>query len=61
MKRSLIALAIVTFALGISEFGMMGILGDVARGIDVSIVQAGHFIAAYSAGVAVGADRKSVV
>lgn len=55
MKRSLIALAIVTFALGISEFGMMGILGDVARGIDVSIVQAGHFIAAYSAGVAVGA------
>lgn len=54
MKRSLIALAIATFALGIAEFGMMGILGDVARGIDVSIVKAGHFISAYSAGVALG-------
>lgn len=55
MKKSLIALAVVTFALGITEFGMMGILGDVARGLDVNIVKAGHFISAYSAGVAVGA------
>ncbi len=55
MKRSLVALAIVTFALGIAEFGMMGILGDVARGVGVDIVRAGHFISAYSAGVAVGA------
>lgn len=54
MKRSLIALAVGTFALGIAEFGMMGILGDVAKGVDVDIVKAGHFIAAYSLGVAVG-------
>lgn len=55
MKRSLIALAFGTFALGIAEFGMMGILGEVAEGINVSIVQAGHLISAYSLGVAIGA------
>ena len=48
MKRSLIALTIGTFALGIAEFGMMGILGDVARDLDISIVKAGHLISAYS-------------
>ena len=55
MKRSLLALAAGTFALGIAEFGMMGILGDVAKGIGVDIVKAGHFISAYSLGVAIGA------
>lgn len=54
MKRSLIALAVGTFALGIAEFGMMGILDNVARGINVDIVKAGHLIAAYSLGVAIG-------
>lgn len=42
MKKSLIALALGTFALGIAEFGMMGILGDVAGEVGVTIVQAGH-------------------
>ena len=51
----LLSLAVGTFALGISEFGMMGILGDVAKGLDVSVVSAGHLISAYSLGVAVGA------
>ncbi|MCM1021197.1 MAG: MFS transporter [Muribaculum sp.] len=55
MKRSLIALAAGTFTLGLAEFGMMGILGDVAKGIDVDIVKAGHLISAYSIGVALGA------
>lgn len=55
MQRGLIALAIGTFALGISEFGMMGILGDVARGVGVSVVEGGHLISAYSLGVAIGA------
>ncbi len=55
MKRSLGAMALGTFALGITEFGMMGILGDVARSMDVGIATAGHLISAYSAGVAVGA------
>ncbi len=55
MKRSLIALAIGTFGLGIAEFSMMGILSDVAADLNISIVKAGHLISAYSAGVAVGA------
>lgn len=55
MKRSLIALAAGTFALGIAEFGMMGMLEDVATGVGVNIVKAGHLISAYSLGVAVGA------
>ena len=44
-----------TFALGIVEFGMMGILNDIAADLNISIVEAGHLISAYSAGVAVGA------
>lgn len=55
MKRSLLALAAGTFALGIAEFGMMGILGDVARGVGVDIAKAGNLISAYSLGVAIGA------
>lgn len=55
MQRGLIALAIGTFALGIAEFGMMGILGDVARGVDVNIVKGGYLISGYSLGVAIGA------
>ena len=55
MQRGLVALAVGTFALGIAEFGMMGILGDVAKGMDVNVVQAGRLISAYSLGVAIGA------
>lgn len=51
----MLALAIGTFALGIAEFAMMGILSAVARELDVSIVKAGNLISAYSAGVAIGA------
>ena len=55
MTKALTALAIGTFALGIAEFTMMGILGDVAHSLDISIVKAGHLISAYATGVAVGA------
>lgn len=55
MKKSLLSLALGTFALGIAEFGMMGILNDIAGDLDISVANAGHLISAYSAGVAVGA------
>lgn len=55
MKKSLLSLAGGTFALGIVEFGMMGILSDIAADLGISIDSAGHLISAYSAGVAVGA------
>lgn len=61
MHKGLWALAIGTFALGIAEFTMMGILGDVARNMNVSITRAGHLISAYAAGVAVGAPMLIVL
>lgn len=61
MKKSLLSLAIGTFALGIAEFGMMGILSDVAAGVDVSVVKAGNLISAYSLGVAIGAPMLIVL
>lgn len=55
MNFALLALAVGTFALGIAEFAMMGILGNVADAFNITISEAGHFISAYSAGVAIGA------
>lgn len=53
--KSLIALALGTFGLGITEFAMMGILPDVASDFNISNPTAGHFISAYAIGVCVGA------
>lgn len=53
--KSLVALALGTFALGISEFLMMGILGNISESLGVSITEAGHLISAYAAGVCFGA------
>ncbi len=61
MQKGLLALALGTFALGIAEFAMMGILGDVARSLDINVVKAGHLISAYSTGVAVGAPMLIVL
>lgn len=55
MKKSLVALAFGTLALGIAEFVMMGILPDVSRYFGVSIPTAGHCISAYALGVCCGA------
>lgn len=61
MKKSLTALAAGTFALGIAEFVMMGILPDVATHLGITIPQAGHFIAAYALGVCVGAPLLALI
>ena len=55
MKKSLLALAAGTFALGIAEFVMMGIIGRMAQELNVSISQTGHLISAYASGVCFGA------
>lgn len=55
MNKGLVALAMGTFSLGIAEYLMMGILGDIASTMDVSISRAGYFISAYAAGVCAGA------
>lgn len=61
MKKSLIALAFGTLALGMSEFVMMGILSDIARELGVSIPLAGHLISAYALGVCFGAPLTVLV
>jgi MFS transporter, DHA1 family, inner membrane transport protein len=49
------ALAIGAFAIGTTEFVTMGLLPDIADGVDASIPSAGHLISAYALGVVVGA------
>lgn len=61
MKKSLIALAFGTLALGMAEFVMMGILPDIARSLGVTIPEAGHLISAYALGVCFGAPLTVVV
>lgn len=51
---SLIAIAAGSFALGSSEFVMMGILPEVAAGLGTSVPFAGNFISAYAIGVCFG-------
>jgi DHA1 family inner membrane transport protein len=52
---ALVALAMGGFAIGTTEFVSMGLLPQLARGVDVSIPSAGHAISAYALGVVVGA------
>ena len=52
---ALAALATGGFAIGTTEFVSMGLLPQLARGVDVSIPAAGHAISAYALGVVVGA------
>ena len=55
IKKSLVPLALGGFGIGMTEFVMMGILPDVARGLAITIPQAGYLISAYALGVVVGA------
>jgi MFS transporter, DHA1 family, inner membrane transport protein len=52
---AVIALAVGGFAIGTTEFVTMGVLPQVAEGVDVSIPVAGRVISAYALGVVVGA------
>ena len=60
-RWALFALAIGGFAIGTTEFVSMGLLPDIAAGMDVSIPVAGHFISAYALGVVVGAPLLAIV
>jgi DHA1 family inner membrane transport protein len=55
LVAALVALALGGFAIGTTEFVTMGLLPDIAHGLDVSIPSAGHVISAYALGVVVGA------
>lgn len=47
-------LAIGAFAIGMTEFVIMGLLPNIARDFDVSVSQAGQLITGYALGVAIG-------
>jgi DHA1 family inner membrane transport protein len=49
------ALALGGFAIGTTEFVAMGLLPQIAGGVQISIPTAGHVVSAYALGVVVGA------
>ena len=55
MPIPLLALAISAFAIGTTEFLIMGLLPDVARDLNVTIPAAGLLVTGYALGVAAGA------
>jgi Arabinose efflux permease len=58
---SLLSLTIGAFAIGMTEFVIMGILPNVADDLNVSISAAGQLITMYALGVAVGAPILTVL
>ncbi len=55
MPRALVALAIGAFAIGSTEFVVIGLLPQIADGLDVTIPAMGLLITAYAIGVMIGA------
>ncbi len=54
MRLPLLALAVAAFAIGTTEFVIMGLVPDVAADLGVSIPQAGLLISGYAMGVEIG-------
>jgi DHA1 family inner membrane transport protein len=55
LPRALLALAIGAFGIGTTEFVVMGMLPEIAEGLDVSVSAVGLLISAYALGVVIGA------
>ncbi|WP_218918529.1 MFS transporter [Flectobacillus major] len=55
IDKRVLPLAIGGLGIGTTEFSIMGLLPDIARSMNVTIPEAGHFISAYALGVVVGA------
>jgi MFS transporter, DHA1 family, inner membrane transport protein len=55
VPRALLALAIGAFGIGTTEFVVMGMLPQIAEGLDVSVSAVGLLISAYAIGVVIGA------
>lgn len=58
---SLLSLTVAAFAIGMTEFVIMGILPNVAEDLHVSIPSAGQLITAYAMGVAIGAPILTIL
>ncbi|WP_460688687.1 MFS transporter [Nesterenkonia suensis] len=60
LSRRQIAIAIVAlslggFAIGVTEFAIMGLLQEAVADLEITIPQGGHLISAYALGVVIGA------
>lgn len=55
MKKTIFSLALGTFGLGMAEFGIMGVLTELAYDTGISIPSAGNMISFYAFGVVIGA------
>jgi DHA1 family inner membrane transport protein len=60
MPLALIVLSLSAFAIGTTEFVIMGLLPDVARDLSVTIPMAGWLVTGYALSVAVGAPLMAV-
>ncbi|MDR7342446.1 DHA1 family arabinose polymer transporter-like MFS transporter [Pantoea alhagi] len=61
MNKVIISLALGTFGLGMAEFGIMGILTELAHDRHLPVSSAGHMISFYALGVVIGAPVIAVV
>ncbi|HEY4582441.1 MAG TPA: MFS transporter, partial [Lysobacter sp.] len=57
----LLALALGGFAIGTSEFVVMGLIREIARSLGVDEPRVGHVISAYALGVVVGAPTLAIL
>lgn len=55
MKKTIFSLALGTFGLGMAEFGIMGVLPEIAHDVGITIPAAGNMISWYAFGVVFGA------
>jgi DHA1 family inner membrane transport protein len=60
MPAALIVLALSSFAIGTTEFVIMGLLPEIAEDLGISIPAAGWLVSAYALGVAIGAPFMAV-
>src|SRR5688572_22384529 len=61
VPRALLALAIGAFAIGTTEFVVMGMLPEIAEGLGVSVSAVGILISAYAVGVVLGAPTLTAI
>lgn len=57
---AIVALSLGGFAIGVTEFAIMGLLQEAVADLDITIPQGGHLISAYALGVVVGAPLLSL-
>src|SRR5690625_3245172 len=61
LAAAIIALSMGGFAIGVTEFSIMGLLQEAVADLNVTIAQGGHLISAYALGVVVGGPALAIM